>query len=56
MRYIIYVQLITGEVIRAFTWLGLPALGIIRARQVADSRGYEGVMKAWAIPVEDFDD
>jgi|Laugrefabdmm15dn_1035133.scaffolds.fasta_scaffold02261_7 hypothetical protein len=56
MRYIIYVQLITGEVIRAFTWLGLPAMGIIRARHVVESRGYEGVMKAWAVPAEDFDD
>ncbi len=56
MRYVIYVQLITGEVIRAFTWLGLPAMGVMRARQDAAARGYEGVMKAWAIPAEDFDD
>jgi len=55
MRYIIYVQLITGEVIRAFTWLGLPAMGIIRAHQVAQDRGYEGVMKVWATRLEDFE-
>jgi hypothetical protein len=56
MRYIIYVQLITGEVIRAFTWLGLPAMGIMRARQDAAARGYDGVAKAWAVLAEDFDD
>lgn len=55
MRYIVYVQLITGEVIRAFTWLGLPAMGILRAKQDAVARGYDGVIKAWAIPAEDFE-
>lgn len=54
MRYIIYMQLVTGEIIKAFTWRGVPELGIFRAKSDARERGLEGILKVWATPVEDF--
>lgn len=54
MRYIIYMQLVTGEIIKAFTWRGIPELGILRAKSTASDRGIDGVIKVWATPVEDF--
>jgi len=54
MRSIIYVQLVTGEIIRAFTWLGFPELGICRAKQEANQI-YGPVAKAWSIPLENFE-
>lgn len=54
MRYIIYMQLATGEIIKAFTWRGLPELGILRAKSAAHDRGLDGVLKVWATPVGDF--
>jgi hypothetical protein len=54
MRYIIFMQLITGEIIKAFTWRGVPELGIFRAKSDARERGIDGVLKVWASPVGDF--
>lgn len=54
MRYIIYMQLVTGEIIKAFTWRGFPEMGILRAKHTASDRGIDGVLKIWASPVEDF--
>lgn len=54
MRYIIYMQLATGEIIKAFTWRGIPELGILRAKSAASDRGLDGVLKVWAAPVGDF--
>lgn len=48
-RYIIYMQLISGEVIKAFTWRGIPELGIIRAK--SEGRPF---LKVWASSMEDF--
>lgn len=54
MRYIIYMQLATGEIIKAFIWRGLPELGIMRAKSTAGDRGISDVIKVWASPMEDF--
>lgn len=54
MRSIIYVQLVTGEIIHAFTWVGFPEIGIYRAKHEA-SQVYGPVAKAWSSPVETFD-
>lgn len=54
VRYIIFIQIATGEIIKAFTWRGIPELGILRAKSAASDRGLEGVLKVWAARVEDF--
>ncbi len=50
-RFIIFVETITGEVIRAFTWRRDRASGIERARRDARDFGIEPA-RIWAEPLE----
>lgn len=49
-RFVIFVETITGEVIRAFTWCRDEASGIARARR--DAQDFNVVpVRIWAEPV-----
>jgi hypothetical protein len=49
-RFIIFVETVTGEIIRAFTWCQDEMSGIERARRDARDFGVETV-RVWAEPV-----
>jgi hypothetical protein len=51
-RFVIYVETITGEIIRAFTWTRDEASGIARARRECVEFGYGVPVRVWAEPVE----
>jgi hypothetical protein len=46
-KYLIFVETITGEIIRAFTWTRDPQSGIDQARREAVSFGYSP-LRVWA--------
>lgn len=49
-RFVIFVETITGDIIRAFTWCRDEMSGIARAR--ADAREFDVVpVRIWAEPV-----
>ena len=50
-KFVIWIELITGDVIKAFTWCRDVESGIERARNEAKTFGYDGVVKVWATPV-----
>lgn len=50
-RFIIFVETVTGEIIRAFTWCRDRASGIERARRDASDFGVTPA-RIWAEPVE----
>jgi hypothetical protein len=50
-RFVIFVETVTGEIIRAFTWCRDAASGIERARR--DARDFDVVpVRVWAESVE----
>jgi hypothetical protein len=49
-RFVIFVETVTGEIIRAFTWCRDAASGIDRARRDASEAGVTSV-RIWADPV-----
>lgn len=51
-RFVIFVETITGEVIRAFTWCRDKASGIERAKRDAKEFGVTSV-KIWAEPINE---
>lgn len=50
-QFVIYIETVTGEVVRAFTWCRDEASGLARARREALEFGYS-VTRIWAEPVE----
>lgn len=49
-RYLIFVETVTGEIIRAFTWTRDPQSGVERARREAVEFGF-APLRVWAEPV-----
>jgi len=49
--FVIFVETVTGEIIRAFTWCRDEASGIARARREAIEFGYGSPTRVWAEPV-----
>ena len=50
-RFVIFVETVTGEVIRAFIWCRDEASGIARARRDAIEFGYGCPTRVWAQPI-----
>lgn len=50
-RFIIFIETITGEIIRSFTWCHDKASGIDHARMYARKFGFTPI-RIWAQPVE----
>lgn len=50
-RFVIFVETVTGEVIRAFTWCRDEASGLARARRDAIEFGYGSPTRVWAQPI-----
>lgn len=48
--FVIFVETVTGEVIRAFTWCRDELSGIERARREASEFGHD-VIRVWAEPI-----
>jgi hypothetical protein len=51
-RFIIFVETVTGEIIRAFTWCRDELSGVARAHRDAADFGVEAV-RVWAEPVRE---
>jgi hypothetical protein len=49
-RFVIFVETVTGEIIRAFTWCRDEASGIARARRDAKDFGVKAA-RVWAEPI-----
>lgn len=49
-QFVIFVETVTGEIIRAFTWCRDEASGIARARQDAAEFGVSAT-RVWAEPI-----
>lgn len=49
-RFVIFVETITGDIIRAFTWCRDEASGLARARRDAEDFGVTAV-RVWAEPI-----
>lgn len=49
-RFVIFVETVTGEIVRAFTWCRDEASGIARARRDAVDFGVTTV-RVWAEPI-----
>lgn len=49
-NYLIFVETITGEIIRAFTWSRDPQSGVERARQESSKFGFTP-LRVWAEPI-----
>ena len=50
-RFVIFVETVTGEIVRAFTWCRDEASGIARARRDAIEFGYGSPTRIWAEPI-----
>ena len=51
-RFVIFVETVTGEIIRAFTWCRDEASGLARARRDAVEFGYGYPTRIWAEPIQ----
>lgn len=50
-KFVIWIELITGEIIKAFTWCFDLQSGIDRARREAQENGFTGAVKVYGTRV-----
>lgn len=50
-QFVIFVETVTGEIIRAFTWCRDEASGLARARRDCVDFGYGYPTRVWAEPI-----